>query len=151
MRLSTLALLLPLSTACAPAVVVAPTPLPPLEVWAQNHDVASRALGQWVQNHPGEASWMFEWDGNHPGKAREIVEWALVHPGESIPIFAHEHPDMPNFDGFAMGHVVAVHMFLLWCLHFPEAARSLVAHSGGLHWAGYNLYRAQWQMDHPGA
>ncbi len=150
MRLSRHVLPLLAITGCAPAVVVAPTPVPPIEVWAQNHPAASEALGMWVRNHSPAASWMFEWDGAHPWKARELVEWALVHPGEAVPVFVSQHPGWPEFDTFAMNHVPAMHNFLEWCRRFPEASRLLVAHEGGLRWAGYHLYATEWHMDHPG-
>jgi hypothetical protein len=124
--------------------------MPPLEVWAQNHPPASEALAIWVRNHAPAAAWMFEWDGNQPWKSRELVEWALGHPGESVPIFVSQHPGWPEFDEFAMTHVPAVHTFLEWCRQYPEAARTLVAHSGGLRWAGYHLYAAEWHMMNPG-
>ncbi len=138
------------AAACAPAVVVAPTPMPPLEVWARNHSAASEALGFWVRNHPHSASWMFEWDAKQPGKAQALVEWTLAHPGEHVPAFASQHPAWPEFNQFAMAHLPAVHNFFEWCVRFPEAARSLVHHPGGLHWAGYHLYAAEWHMANPG-
>ena len=151
MRLPRLALLLLAAAACAPAVVVVPTPvLPPLEAWAQNHPAASQALGQWVHSHPPAASWLFEWDGRHPLMARDLVEWALVHPGGSVPAFAAEHPGWPEIDAFATAHVVAVHNFFEWCVHFPAAARALVAHPGGLRWAGHHLYGAELHLSNPG-
>lgn len=150
MRLSSRALVSLAATGCAPAVVVAPTPLPPLDVWAQNHPAASQALGVWVHNHPPAASWMFEWDSVHEWKARELVEWALVHPGESVPVFVAQHPGWPEFDLFATGHLPAVHNFLEWCRRFPEASRLLVAHPGGLHWAGFHLYAAETHLENPG-
>ncbi|MHB8421128.1 MAG: hypothetical protein ACYDCL_23920 [Myxococcales bacterium] len=151
MRLSPLAVSSLAALACAPAVVVAPTPVPPLEVWAQNHSAASQALGLWVRNHSPAAAWMFGWDSRHPGKAEALVAWTLAHPGERVPVFVAQHPDWPEFNQFAMSHLPAVHNFFEWCLRFPAAARSLVAHPGGLHWAGDHLYGAEWHLANPGA
>lgn len=122
---------------------------PGLDLWSRNHARASRELGAWVQHHPQAARMIFEWDGTHPQRSREFVTWAVANPGAPVRAFLATHPGWPTFDRIAATHRPATNRFMGWCRRHPGAAEALVAHPGGLRWAGDHLYAERWQLKHP--
>ena len=121
----------------------------PLEQWAHNHPEASVELGNWVKKHPQAAHHLFEWDGAHPVKSQELVNWAIVHPREKLDVFMAQHHDWPAIELFTARHAEAMEQFLFWCRNHAVAAKALMAHSGGLAWAGDHLYKEYWNMERP--
>ncbi|MEO6882512.1 MAG: hypothetical protein ABI199_00655 [Bacteroidia bacterium] len=121
----------------------------PLEQWAHNHPAASKELGEWVKNHPKAARIMFEWDGNHPERSQEFVTWTINHPKQEIDAFAAMHPNWSHLDEIMKSHRPAARNFMAWCRKHPKAAHDLMAHKGGLKWAGDHLYKESWNMETP--
>ena len=121
----------------------------PLEPWAHNHPEASTELGNWVKRHPGAAHRLFEWDSKHPFKSQELVNWAVAHPKERLGVFLQEHRDWQGIEIFTTRHADAMEEFLFWCRNHALAAKALMAHSGGLAWAGDHLYKEYWNMETP--
>ena len=122
----------------------------PLEQWAHKHQEASVELGYWVKKHPQAAHRMFEWDAKHPERSQVLVNWAIVHLHENLRAFMVEHRNWPEMENFTAKHAEAMEEFLLWCRNHAAAAKSLMAHSGGLAWAGDHLYKEYWNMETPG-
>jgi len=122
----------------------------PLEQWAHNHPEASVELGNWVKKHPAAAHRLFEWDANHPERSQELVNWAMVHPRENLRVFMAEHRGWREMEEFTAHHAEAMEEFLFWCRNHGPAAKTLMAHSGGLAWAGNHLYKEYWNMETPG-
>jgi hypothetical protein len=120
-----------------------------LEEWSHNHQRASEDLGAWVRKYPASAHELFEWDGRHPERSQELVNWAFAHPRERLEAFVRDHPNWKGMDIFAERHAAAMEEFLFWCRNHAEAAKALMAHSGGLKWAGDHLYRDSMRMEHP--
>lgn len=140
---------LTLITFCA-AVATAFSQEIPLEQWAHKHQEASVELGNWVKKHPAAARRMFEWDSKHPERSQELVNWAINHPRENLRAFMAQHRNWPEMENFTAKHADAMEEFLLWCRNHAPAAKSLMAHSGGLAWAGDHLYKEYWNMETPG-
>jgi len=122
----------------------------PLEQWAHKHPEASTELGNWVKKHPRAAHRLFEWDAKHPERSQELVNWALVHQRENLRVFMAEHRSWPEIEEFTSHHADAMEEYLFWCRNHAAAAKSLMAHSGGLSWAGNHLYKEYWNMETPG-
>jgi hypothetical protein len=126
---------------CAPGV--------PLEQWSHNHPPASEALGAWVKEHSQAAHLFFEWDGNHPDRSQEFVKWTLNHPNLEVDAFVALHPGWGELNEIMVTHKPAARGFMAWCRNYPEAAKTLMSHSGGLRWAGDHLYKEYWNMETP--
>jgi ABC-type nitrate/sulfonate/bicarbonate transport system substrate-binding protein len=128
-------------------------PLPPpsgavvLERWAERHPEASRELGGWVHAQPKAAARFFRWDSRHPGAAQAFVTWAQEHPRAEAVAFLRSHGDWVELDEVIAHHPVAADQLADWCRRHPAAARDLMAHPAGLHWAGTHLYKAAWELD----
>lgn len=118
-----------------------------IEVWSDHHPEASKELGIWVKNHPDAARKFFEWDANHPLKSQEFVIWTIRHPRKGIDAFVALHPGWPVFDEIQKNHRPAAEAFMAWARRHHAAAEALMAHSGGLQWAGNHLYKAFWDME----
>jgi hypothetical protein len=134
-------------TALLPAIAFAEPP--GLGMWQRNHPEASRELGGWVRNHPEAAERFFTWDGNHPERSKEFVTWTITHPGENIDVFVLAHRGWPVFDQIMERHRPAAEAFMAWCRRHPRAAEALMNHPRGLEWAGHNLYKDYWHLEHP--
>lgn len=93
---------------------------------------------------------MFEWDAKHPERSQELVNWAIVHPHENLGAFSAQHRAWPEMEEFTSKHADAMEEFLVWCRNHAAAAKALMAHSGGLAWAGDHLYKEYWNMETPG-
>jgi len=133
-----------------PAVALAGEPVG-IEVWDHNHPEAARELGEWVKNHPEAAHQFFEWDGHHPVRAKEFVTWSITHPAANIDVFVVTHRGWEYFDVIMEKHRPAAEAFLAWTRRHPKAAEQLMNHPKGLEWAGNNLYKEFWQLEHPNA
>lgn len=121
----------------------------PLEQWSHNHPPASEALGSWVRAHSDAAHLFFEWDGNHPDRSQKFVTWTLNHPNMEVDAFVHHHPEWPELNDIMLNHKPAARGFMEWCRAYPDAARALMSHPGGLRWAGDHLFKADWNMSTP--
>ena len=144
-RMKTLLLVSLLTALCKIGWVTA-APIP-LEEWADKHPEASKTLGIWVKAHPAAAREFFEWDGHHSARAQEFVTWTIEHPQEHLHLYVREHPGEPYLDAILKLHALAAREFMQWCRNHEPAARALMAHSGGLSWAGHPLYREYWNLE----
>jgi hypothetical protein len=122
---------------------------PGLEAWSHHHPEASRELGEWVRAFPQAAHEIFEWDGHHPVRSQELVRWAVEHPGAPVHVFIESHPGWPELDVIVGTHRPAANALLDWSRRHPRAALDLMAHSGGLDWAGRHLYAESFALEHP--
>ncbi len=118
----------------------------PLENWSNNHPDASKALGEWVQSHKPAAHTLFEWDGNHPDRSKEFVNWTINHPNLEVKAFVALHPGWPELNEILISHLPGSVSFMEWCRKYPQAAKDLMKHQGGLQWAGNHLYAEQTNM-----
>jgi hypothetical protein len=120
------------------AILAQPTNL---EEWKRKQPEAYQTLGQWVKVYPEAAAILFEWDASHPGKSQEFTKFCVERKGENLGVFVKAHEDWPLVHEFIIKHQDAAEEFLKWCRARPAAAKALVMHSGGLRWAGENLYK----------
>jgi hypothetical protein len=114
----------------------------PLPQWAKTQREASESLGEWVKQYPEAAGVLFDWDATHPGKSQEFTKWCIERNGENLGVFVKAHEDWPLVAQFIIKYQPAAENFLRWCRSHPTAAKSLVYHSGSLHWVGENLYKS---------
>ena len=119
----------------------------PLEMWEKNNPDASKALGEWAHSHKEAAKYIFEWDAQNPERSQELVTWAVEHPTEHLGKFHRQHKDWPELDEIERHHKPAMEDFLQWCHNYPDAARSLMEHSGALAWAGDHLWKESKRME----
>jgi hypothetical protein len=117
-----------------------------LKKWADNHPKASKALGEWVKNRPKAAAKLFEWNGKHPEKSFDFVKWAITHPKKDAGDYIQANTGTPVLNDLIKDHRPATNEFMDWCRTYPDAAKGLMQHQGGLQWAGEHLYKALWQL-----
>lgn len=113
----------------------------PLEDWERTYPDASKKLGKWVKKNIEAATYIFQWDGDHPERSQELVNWAIDHPSEHMHKFRKQHKEWPELVEIEEKHKDAFEDFLEWCRDYPEAAKDLMSHSGGLKWAGDHIYQ----------
>lgn len=119
----------------------------PLAGWEQANPDASKALGEWIHGHKEAAKYIFQWDADHPDHSQELVTWAVDHPTEHLGKFHRQHKDWPELDEIESHHKPAMEDFLVWCRNYPDAARQLMAHPGGLSWAGDHIGKESRHME----
>ncbi len=130
--------------ACAHAP---PRPAAQLAGWDARHPIAARELGTWVRRHPIAARNFFEFDAHHPRAARRLCTWAIRHPMKPLQRFIVRHLGQPAFETILVTHRPAARALMGWCRRRPAAAEDLLAHPGGLWWAGNHLYASYWMME----
>ena len=150
MRASLVAVILLALAAPLPACAHLPPPrrAAAMAGWEHRHPIAAQELGNWVQTHQPAARQLFEWDAHHPRGARQLVGWALTHPRQPVDRFVASHLGRPGFIRMLEAHRPASQTFLAWCRRQPQAAEDLVAHPGGLAWAGNHLFASTRLMEH---
>jgi len=122
-------------------------PEDPLEGWVQGNPDAAKALGEWAKSNKKAAEYIFQWDASNPDRSQELVTWAVNNPSEHLGKFHRQHKDWPELDEIEKHHKSATEDFLVWCRNYPDAARSLMAHSGALSWFGDHLKKEAKRME----